>query len=200
MEPRKKSAKLASTADVSILIVSADEGDRAAADALFDVLYSELRRLAARELSRQGAPPVSVSATTLLHEVYLNMASARGPSFPDRSRFMAYASRVMRGLIIDHARSRSAQKRGGAFHITSIGPEAEEGAIDDRDLTRISDALDELATINGALAEIVDLKFFCGFSFAEIAAMRHISERSAQRMWEKARIYLYRSVRADLSL
>jgi RNA polymerase sigma factor (TIGR02999 family) len=199
MEPRKKSARPASTADVSFLMMSADEGDRAAADALFDVLYSELHRLAARELSRQGAPPVSVSATTLLHEVYLNMASASGPTFPDRSRFMAYASRVMRGLIIDHARSRRAQKRGGTFHITSIGPEAEESAIDERDLTRISDALDELATINGALAEIVDLRFFCGFSFAEIAAMRHISERSAQRMWEKARIYLYRSVRADLS-
>jgi len=77
-------------------MVSADEGDRAAADALFDVLYSELRRLAARELSRQGAPPVSVSATTLLHEAYLDMASASGPTFPHRSRIMAYASRVMR--------------------------------------------------------------------------------------------------------
>jgi RNA polymerase sigma factor (TIGR02999 family) len=200
METRKNSARLASTADVSLLMVSADEGDRAAADALFDVLYSELHRLAARELSRQGAPPVSVSATTLLHEAYLSMASAGGPTFPDRSRFMAYASRVMRGLIIDHARSRRAQKRGGQFHLTSIDAEAEENAIDERELTRIGDALDELAGINRALAEIVDLKFFCGFSFAEIAAMRHVSERSAQRMWEKARIYLYRSIRADLPL
>src|SRR4030095_2258380 len=148
METRKNSARLASTADVSALMVSADEGNRAAADALFDVLYSELRRLAARELSRQGAPPVSVSATTLLHEAYLSMASKHGPTFPDRSRFMAYAARVMRGLIIDHARSRRAQKRGGQFHLTSIDAEAEENAIDERELTRIGDALDELAGIN----------------------------------------------------
>src|SRR6476646_6945549 len=120
MESRKESANPASTADVSTLLASADKDDSSAADALFALLYAELRRLAARELSRQGAPPVSVSATTLLHEAYLSMASAHGPTFPDRSRFMAYAARVMRGLIIDHARSRRAQKRGGQFHLTSI--------------------------------------------------------------------------------
>jgi RNA polymerase sigma factor (TIGR02999 family) len=128
------------------------------------------------------------------------MASAHGPTFPDRSRFMAYAARVMRGLIIDHARSRRAQKRGGQFHLTSIDADADERVIDDRELTRISDALDELAAVDRGLAEIVDLKFFCGFSFAEIAAMRRISERSTQRMWEKARIYLYEAIRPDLPL
>ena len=200
MEPRKTSANPSSGSDVCSLLASADNADSAAAGALFDVLYTELRRLAARELSRQNAPPVSVSATTLLHEAYLSMASAHGPTFPDRSRFMAYAARVMRGLIIDHARSRRAQKRGGQFHLTAIDTDAEENAIDDRELSQIGDAIDALATIDRTLAEIVDLKFFCGFSFAEIAAMRHISERSAQRMWEKARIYLYESIRPDLAL
>src|SRR5262245_13261231 len=200
MEPRHRSANPASTANIASLLASADKDDSSAADALFDVLYAELRRLAARELSRQNAPPVSVSATTLLHEAYLSMASAHGPTFPDRSRFMAYAARVMRGLIIDHARRRRAPKRRGQLHLTSIDAEAEECVIDDAELTRIGDALDELATMNRALAEIVDLKFFCGFSFAEIAAIQHISERSAQRMWEKARIYLYGSIRPDLPL
>jgi RNA polymerase sigma factor (TIGR02999 family) len=125
------------------------------------------------------------------------MAANDGTTFPDRPRFMAYASRVMRGLIIDHARNRSAQKRGGQFHITSTDA-ASEHAADDRELTRIGEALDELAQTDPALAEIVDMKFFCGFTFAEIAAIKNLSERTAQRQWEKARIYLHRKIAMDL--
>jgi RNA polymerase sigma factor (TIGR02999 family) len=126
------------------------------------------------------------------------MAAHSGQSFPDRARFMAYAARVMRGLIIDHARNRRAQKRGGQFEITSIGTEVAENAIDNRELSELSDALDELTKIDPSLTEIVDLKFFCGFSFAEIAAMKGLSERTVQRKWDKARIYLHRSIRAPL--
>lgn len=110
---------------------------------------------------------------------------------------MSYAARAMRGVIIDHARNRGAQKRGGQFHITALGTEA-ENAIDDRNLARLSDVLDDLAKAEPELAQIVDLKFFCGFTFGEIAAIRNISERTAQRQWEKARIYLHRKIRADL--
>ncbi|MGB8990040.1 MAG: ECF-type sigma factor, partial [Candidatus Sulfotelmatobacter sp.] len=98
-------------ATIPWLIGAAEQGDAAAADALFSALYAELRQLAKRELARPGAA-VSLSATTLLHEAYLDMAARDGPSFPDRARFMGYAARVMRGLIIDHARQRHAQKRG----------------------------------------------------------------------------------------
>ncbi|HVN07859.1 MAG TPA: ECF-type sigma factor [Patescibacteria group bacterium] len=181
---------------IAMLVAAAEKGDHSAADALFEALYSELHRIARRELSRQGVP-VSLSATTLLHEAYLDMAAREGPSFPDRARFMGYAARVMRGLIIDHARRRQAQKRGGQFEITSAGTDAENLA-DDRHLSRISDALDELAKAEPLPAEIVDLRFFCGLTFSEIAAMKRISERTAQREWEKARIYLHRSIRADL--
>jgi RNA polymerase sigma factor (TIGR02999 family) len=140
---------------------------------------------------------VSLSATTLLHEAYLDMAARDGASFPDRPRFMGYAARVMRGLIIDHARNRQAQKRGGQFEITSLATDAGEVA-DSRQLEHISDALEQLARLEPELAEIVDLKFFCGFSFADIAAMRSLSERTVQRKWEKARIYLHRELRTDL--
>jgi RNA polymerase sigma factor (TIGR02999 family) len=184
-------------ATVSSLIAAAEKGDRGAADALFSALYAELHRLAKRELARQGAPP-SLSVTTLLHEAYLQMAGRNGVSFPDRPRFMGYAARVMRGLIIDRARSKSAVKRGGQFEITSLGTEAGDNLPDIRELTSVSEALDQLEKIEPALAEIVDLKFFCGFAFAEIAAMRGVSERTVQRQWEKARIYLHRSIRADL--
>ncbi|HEX4772354.1 MAG TPA: ECF-type sigma factor [Bryobacteraceae bacterium] len=186
-------------ATISSLIGAADEGDNSAAEALFVELYSELHRIAKRELGRQGVP-VSLSATTLLHEAYLDMTSREGSSFPDRARFISYAARAMRGLIIDHARSRRAQKRGGQFELTSFNNESVEDPADDRDLTRISEALDELAKVETSLVEIVDLKFFCGFSFGEIAAMRNVSERTVQRGWDKARVFLHRSLRSNASI
>jgi RNA polymerase sigma factor (TIGR02999 family) len=141
-----------------------------------------------------------LNVTTLLHEAYLDISAREGKSFPDRPRFMGYAARVMRGLIIDHARKRNAIKRGRQFEITSLKTDSGENAVDAKELALIGDALDELAKVEPKLAELVDLKFFCGFSFAEIAALSHVSERTVQRKWEKARIYLHRTIRADLSI
>jgi RNA polymerase sigma factor (TIGR02999 family) len=179
---------------LSSLIASAEGGDRPAADALFAALYSELHRLAKRQLARRGGG-VTLGATTLLHEAYLDISRRDAAAFPDRGRFMAYAARVMRGLIIDYARNRRAQKRGGRFEITSLRTDVADRAADQKQLSRISDAVDELAAVDPSLAQVVDLKFFCGFSFAEIADMRGVSERTVQRHWEKARIYLHRAVR-----
>jgi RNA polymerase sigma factor (TIGR02999 family) len=184
---------------ISTLIAAAERGDDRVADALFAALYSELHRVAKRELGRHSFA-LTLGATTLLHEAYLDIAARNGACFPDRARFMAYAARVMRGLIIDHARNRQAQKRGGQFEITSMAGEVKENVVDAREMRRLSDALDELAKVDATLTEIVDLKFFCGFSFAEIAAMRGVSGRTVQRLWDKARIYLHRSIGADLSL
>lgn len=180
------------------LVEAAERGDRSAADALFSTLYSELHRISKRELARQGMP-VSLGATTLLHQAYIEIAGRDAASFPDRARFMAYASRVMRGLIIDYARNRNAQKRGGQFHITSSDGALEQ-IVDDRELTQIGEALDELAKIDASLVEVVDMKFFCGFTFAEIAAMKNLSERTIQRQWDKARIYLHRKISKNLEV
>jgi RNA polymerase sigma factor (TIGR02999 family) len=160
-------------------------------DVLFSTLYSELHRLARRQLAGQFIP-ARLGATTLLHEAYLSMA--KGASFPDRARFMAYAARVMRGLIIDHARARNSAKKGGRYHITAVTLDNLEKPVDARELALINDALEELTMVEPELATLVDLKFFCGFSFAEIAAMQMISERTVQRKWEKARIYLHQSI------
>ena len=181
------------------LMGEAECGNSCAAEALFSALYNELHRLARRQLARQGSA-ISLSATTLLHEAYLDMAGRSGQSFPDQGRFMGYAARVMRGLIIDHARRRSAVKRGGQFEITREGTQIAEPYADERELTQISNALDQLDKMDHSLAQIVDLKFFCGFSFTEIAAMRGVSERTVQRNWEKARIYLYHTIRAPFNL
>jgi RNA polymerase sigma factor (TIGR02999 family) len=180
-------------ATLDALLTSADHGDRAAADTLFDSLYSELHRMARRELAKQGPVP-GLGVTTLLHEAYLSISGRERAVFPDRARFMGYASRVMRGLIIDDVRRRQSQKRGGLFEVTRLSTDQAEDVADAQELAQIGDALDQLAKIDAGLAQIVDLKFFCGFSFAEIAAMRGVSERTVQRDWEKGRLYLHRAI------
>ena len=149
--------------------VTVDE--RAAADTLFITLYTELHRLARRELRRRG-PLGGFGVTTLLHEAYLSISGKEGTVFVDHARFMGYAARVMRGLIIDDVRRRRSEKRGGLFHITSLDTDLAGSVASQQSLLEINDALDELATVEPELAEIIELKFFCGFSFAEIAAMR----------------------------
>jgi RNA polymerase sigma factor (TIGR02999 family) len=169
------------------------QDERVVADALFGTLYAELHRLARRELNRRG-PIGGLGVTTLLHEAYISMSGKEGTLFVDQARFMAYAARVMRGLIIDDVRRRRSEKRGGLFEITSLGTDDPGGVFSPRSLIQISDALDELAEVEPELAEIIDLKFFCGFSFAEIAAMRRVSERTIQRNWEKGRLYLHNAI------
>jgi RNA polymerase sigma factor (TIGR02999 family) len=177
------------------LLAAADRGDASAAKAAFAALYDELHRMARRELSRRG-PDLTLGATTLLHEAYLDLSSRHGPTFPDRARFMGYAARVMRGVLIDYVRRRRAQKRGGAFEITAIdGDVADVGSGAATDLEELSEALEQLAAVDPRLAQVVDLKFFCGFTFVEIAGMQQVSERTVQRDWEKARLFLHQHLR-----
>jgi len=180
------------------LIAATDSGDPAAAEALFAALYRELHQLARRELAKENGQ-LSLGATTLLHEAYLDISGRDGTAFPDRNRFMAYACRVMRGLIIDYARRRQAQKRGGEFEITSIATDVAGAvaAVNADELSQLSDGLGELEQTEPRLARVVDLKFFCGFSFAEIGSMMGVSERTVQRDWEKARIFLHGMLRDD---
>src|SRR6478735_1884582 len=176
----------------ALMPAPAESASPADAEALFSTLYGELHRMARRELARRGRN-MTLGATTLLHEAYLGMSARAGMAFPDHARFMAYAARTMRGLIIDHVRRRYAHKRGGLFELPPLDTTIAGRLSSADDLQEISDVLDELEALEPALAEVVDLKFFCGFSFAEIAAMRNVSERTVQRHWEKARLYLHHS-------
>lgn len=180
---------------MAALLAGAERGglNGGQADTLFAALYRELHRLARRELHR-GFGPLTLSATTLLHETYIDLC-ARGLHFPDRGRFFAYAARAMRGLIVNHVRERRAVKRGGEFHFTSFDATgvADHMAAVDR-LGPLSDALDALAQADPALAELVELKYFCGFDLVEIASMRGVNERTAQRHWDKARMFLKRAL------
>jgi RNA polymerase sigma factor (TIGR02999 family) len=171
--------------------------DGQASEALFGALYRELRGLARRELARSG-PGASLGATSLLHEAYLDIAQREGMAFPDRARFFTYAARVMRGLIIDGLRRRQARKRGGGFELTSLdGKDVDATPSGDaEEIEQLGRALDELAAVEPEIANVVDLKFFCGFTFTEIASLRGVSERTVQRHWDKARIYLRHALTA----
>jgi RNA polymerase sigma factor (TIGR02999 family) len=143
---------------------------------------------------RSSGRDLAASTTTLVHEMWLDFSRRPDLAFPDRARFMAYAARAMRAVVIDYARRTRAQKRGGgAFEIT-LHPDL-AGGQDATELAQLSDAIDHLATINPALAELVDLHFFCGYSFREIAELREISERTVRRDWRKARLLLHRELR-----
>jgi RNA polymerase sigma factor (TIGR02999 family) len=165
---------------------SSDDRDR-----LFETLYGELHRAAQRELRRNTA--ATLSPTTLLHETWLSLSGANDAAFADRTKFMAYAARAMRGLLIDYVRTRQAQKRGGEFEITTLPAELPH-ADEDIELEKLGTALDELSKVDARLAQCVELKFFCGFSFAEIAELWGVSERTVQRDWDKARVLMNRYI------
>jgi len=169
-----------------------DAAEAVANSRLFASLYGELRQLAERQLRRKAGAPIS--PTTLVHEAYLGICG-RDAVFPDRERFIGYAARVMRGLIIDFVRDRRALKRGGAFHITQLPTQVPELDKDETDLPRLSEALDELAARDASLAELVDLKYFCGYTFDEIAAQRGTSISTVKRDWEKARVLLFHQLK-----
>jgi RNA polymerase sigma factor (TIGR02999 family) len=189
---------MSSSHSLAALVARAETGDPAAKDALFATLYRELHRLAQSHVHR-SAGPLTLGATTLLHETYLNIASRDELAFPDRARFLAYASRAMRGLVIHYLRTRNARKRGGELTFTSLDEAHAQPAEEHADLLALSAALDGLAALDPPLAELVDLKFFSGFSFADIAGLRGVSERTVQRDWAKARLILHTYLQAGES-
>ena len=184
-------------APIGQLMRTAAAGDPAAADQLFAALYRELHQIAEREIHRGGGE-LTLGATTLLHEAYLNVAGREGVQFATRGQFLSYAARAMRGLMIDYVRRRRAKKRGGEFHITASGVEEvpQGDGAPAEDLVQLDGALDMLAKVNPELAQLVDLHFFCGFSFAELAKLRGVSERTIMRDWRKARLLLHRTLQA----
>ena len=157
-------------------------------DQLFAGLYDDLRRLARREVRRNGAQAM-MSTRTLVHEAWLDISQRHGVAFEDRARFLAYSARAMRGLVIDKVRAAHAQKRGGGL---DTAHEVEQPQL----LVQIADALDDLSKLEPQLATVVELKFFAGLSVAEIASLQQVSERTVQRQWEKARLLLYGALKA----
>lgn len=157
---------------------------------LFQELYRDLKVLAARHVHRFDGN-LSLSPTAVVHEAWLRVAARPRTQFGDHAQFLAYASRAMRAVVVDYAREQGAVKRGGEFHFTGITDgHGAPPPRQDLDLVALGDALDALGAVDPRLAEVVDLHFFCGFSFKEIADGRGQSERTVLRDWRKARLFL----------
>jgi RNA polymerase sigma factor (TIGR02999 family) len=178
-------------------VPAADTDASRGGDRPFALLYDELYQVASRELRRNASAPLR--PTTLLHETFLSFSSGEPWELTEKRRFMAYAARAMHGLIIDYLRRGNAQKRGGGLEIVALPEELPADRQSDIEIERLREALDTLRSIDARLAECVDLKFFCGFSPAEIAQLWNVSERTVHRDWDKARLILSRLVgSADL--
>jgi RNA polymerase sigma factor (TIGR02999 family) len=176
--------------EITTLLHAAVGGDRLAADRAFGLLYDDLRRLARSRLRREGAELTLLDTSVLVHESYLRLQGGAAV-FPDRNHFMAYAAKVMRAIVIDAVRARRAERRGGgAERITLDSGAVASLAVHDEEVLRVHEALDDLAATEPRLAQVVELRYFGGLSEAEIAASLEVTERTVQRDWKKARLFL----------
>ncbi|MBS0227583.1 MAG: sigma-70 family RNA polymerase sigma factor [Proteobacteria bacterium] len=182
--------------DITVMLDAARGGDREAMDRVLATLYQELHGMARRQLAGQQQGH-TLDATALVHEAYLKLIG-RDPGsvqFDDRSHFFAYAASAMRSVIVDYARQRLAQKRGGDLHrVTELPDDIEGGFSLDEDMLGLDRALEQLSAVDPRLTKVVELRYFAGLSELEIAALLERSERSVRRDWQKARMYLLASL------
>ena len=175
--------------DVSLLLQQVRAGDSHAVSDLMPLIYSELPAIAARHM-RGERPDPSLQATVLVHEAFLQLAGTNKIDWQNRAHFFALASRSMRRILIDHARSAHAAKRPGAYHQVTLDPALQlpESPVD---LLALNEALERLATWDQRQSQIVEMRFFGGLNFEEIAEVLGISERTAKRDWTMARAWLH---------
>jgi len=177
------------TADITAWLDAAREGDREALDRVLATLYQELHTMARRQLAGQHGQ--TLDATALVHEAYLKLIGRREAKFDDRAHFFAYAASAMRSVVVDYARQRLAQKRGGDLHrVTELPEEIEGGLRLDEDMLGLDTALTQLSAADERLGQVVELRYFAGLSELEIATLLNRSERSIRRDWQKAKLFL----------
>ncbi|MCW5656524.1 MAG: sigma-70 family RNA polymerase sigma factor [Burkholderiaceae bacterium] len=175
---------------VTVLLARVTAGDRAARDALFAAVYPELRRLAHARLYGGGRNTV-LDTTALVHESYLRLVQTGELSFDDRRAFFGYASRVMRSVIVDSARARLAERRGGDARPVTLADEPAAALLQqDEHIMQVHEALQQLEQADARAAQMVEMRYLGGYSDKEIAETLDVTERTVQRDWEKARMLL----------
>jgi RNA polymerase sigma factor (TIGR02999 family) len=181
--------------EITKLLRAANAGDRLAADRVFALLYADLQRLAHGRMRRAGELTL-LDTTALVHESFLRLQGGGERDFPSRDHFLGYAAKVMRAVVVDVVRARLAERRGGAAeHVTLNTAVGDSKHGHDAEVLRVHEALDELATVEPRLAQVVELRYFGGLSEAEIAASLGVTERTVQRDWQKARLFLSLSLK-----
>ena len=163
-------------------------GDQDAGERVFPLVFQELRRQAARYMRRERREH-TLQPTALVHEAYLRLAGLDGLDFPSRGHFFALAAKVMRRVLVDHARRRRAAKREG-WRVTLSDPDLPAGSAPGTDLLALDEALDELTRLDPDQARIVELRFFAGLSVEETAQIVRVSPRTVKREWQTARVWL----------
>ena len=180
---------------VSRLLDDARRGDEAALGRLLPLLYAELREIAGRHMRRER-PDHTLQPTALVHEAFLRMAGSTPLSAQDRTHFLRTASQAMRRVLVDHARARNAQKRGGPLHVTL--DEAIAGGTEPAvDMLALDDALDRLGAAEPRWAQVVELRYFAGLEIPEVAAALGVSPATVKRDWQFARAWLSKELGPD---
>jgi RNA polymerase sigma factor (TIGR02999 family) len=175
---------------LTVLLSRVQNGDRAARDALFVAAYQELRRLAHSRLHDGGRNTV-LDTTALVHESYLRLVQIGELQLEDRRAFFGYASQVMRSVIVDSARARLAERRGGAAQRMTLATDLGQNlAQDEEAIVQVHEALQDLEKADTRAAQMVEMRYFAGYSDREIAETLGVTERTVQRDWEKAKLLL----------
>jgi RNA polymerase sigma factor (TIGR02999 family) len=184
--------------DLNTLIQAIRDGDGDALGKLYECLFPDLRRIAHARL-RDGVAPAALNTTALVNESYERFAGTAELNVNNRAHFLAYASKVMHSIIVDYAREHFAQSRGGgAAHIALTTGLGEQLGNDERpEVLQVHDALNELEHIEPRLARVVEMRYYGGMNNGEIAEALNIGLRSVERDWERARSFLYASLKAD---
>ncbi len=179
--------------EVTRLLHRLQTGDQEALDRLYPLVYDELRRVARQALVRERASH-TLQATELVHEAYFKLVGATGIAWQDRSHFLAVAARAVRQLLVDHARRRQAEKRGGGAEHVTLGDADSPLPVPDDELLALDEALARLEQVEPRLRAVVEYRYFAGLTEREIAEVLGVTERTIQRDWVKARAWLYKEI------
>lgn len=182
-------------ADVTQLLRRVQKGDRTSEEELIRILYHELRRIAARQMRKERADH-TLQPTALVNEVYLRLVRAPGISWEGRAHFFGFAAQLMRQILVDHARAHVAHKRGGGLQKLTLDELLIFSPEKSAEVVMLNEALIRLERKDPKLGKVVELRFFGGLTFGQIAEALQVSEKTAQRHWQLARAWL----RAEVSL
>lgn len=194
LEPAPRAGdKTDSPKEITQLLLAWGNGEREALDKLIPLVHKELRHLAARQM-RKERPGQTLQTTALVNEAYCRLVDQSNIRWQNRAHFFGIAARLMRQILVDHARSRTRVKRGGDAQRISLDDSMLLSQERTAEVLTLDDALKSLAAFDQQKSRIVEMKFFGGLSTQEIAEVEHVSTRTVEREWRKARAWLYRAI------